>query len=293
MKYALFLLFVLFGLAACEKTISIEPAIREPLLVVDGSIEDGQPPMILLSRSVNYFSTISPEILAASIVKGAQLTLHNGSRQVALKEYTVPIAGNFSISYYSTDTTDPAAQMPGEQEKTYTLHITADNKTFTAVTSIPKLTKRIDSLWWEAIPRADDTTRVWLMAKVTDPPGYGNYIRYFTRTNKVPAFHPGDNSVFDDQVVDGTTYDIQVEQGKDRNNPEDHRRSFQRGDTATVKFANIDKASYDFWRTIEFGYQSVGNPFASPTRVLGNVNNGALGAFCGYAIQYKTLIIPK
>jgi len=27
--------------------------------------------------------------------------------------------------------------------------------------------------------------------------------------------------------------------------------------------------------------------------VLGNINNGALGAFCGYAAQYKILIIPK
>ena len=43
----------------------------------------------------------------------------------------------------------------------------------------------------------------------------------------------------------------------------------------------------------EFSYQSLGNPFSSPGSVLGNISNDGLGSFCGYAVQYKTLIIPK
>jgi len=42
-----------------------------------------------------------------------------------------------------------------------------------------------------------------------------------------------------------------------------------------------------------FNLQSVGNPFSSPGKVIGNISNNALGAFCGYAAQYRTLIIPK
>ena len=68
---------------------------------------------------------------------------------------------------------------------------------------------------------------------------------------------------------------------------------FHRGDTATFKFCDIDKATYDFWRTWEFAFQSNGNPFSSPIKVIGNVSNDALGAFCGYAAQYSTIIIPK
>jgi hypothetical protein len=44
---------------------------------------------------------------------------------------------------------------------------------------------------------------------------------------------------------------------------------------------------------MEFGYQSIGNTFSSPTKVIGNISNGALGAFCGYAAFYKTIIIRK
>jgi len=60
-----------------------------------------------------------------------------------------------------------------------------------------------------------------------------------------------------------------------------------------LKLCNIDKATYDFWRTFEFNFQSIGNPFSSPIKVLGNISGNALGYFGGYAAQYRTLIIPK
>jgi hypothetical protein len=44
---------------------------------------------------------------------------------------------------------------------------------------------------------------------------------------------------------------------------------------------------------MEFAYQSIGNPFASPNKVLGNISNGGLGAFCGYASDFKIIEIPK
>ena len=68
---------------------------------------------------------------------------------------------------------------------------------------------------------------------------------------------------------------------------------FKRGDTVTLKLCNIDKVTYDFWRTYEFSFQSIGNPFSSPTRILGNISNDALGYFGGYGAQYHTIIIPK
>ena len=57
---------------------------------------------------------------------------------------------------------------------------------------------------------------------------------------------------------------------------------FGRGDIMSVKFCNIDKAVFDFWRTMEYSYASIGNPFSSPTKVIGNISNGALGYFGGY-----------
>ncbi|MBL0131278.1 MAG: DUF4249 family protein [Chitinophagaceae bacterium] len=55
----------------------------------------------------------------------------------------------------------------------------------------------------------------------------------------------------------------------------------------------MDKATYDFWRTMEYTYSTVGNPFSSPTKVISNIKGGGLGYFGGYAAQFRTIIIPN
>ncbi len=158
------------------------------------------------------------------------------------------------------------------------------------------LTKTCDSLWWKPAPRLQDSAYAVLYGRFTDPPGLGNYVRYFTRVNSDP-FYPGFTSAFDDQVVDGTTYDIQIPRGFNKADTTSASNEdfgfFKYGDSITFKFCNIDKSTYDFWRTWEFAYQSNGNPFSSPGFVIGNISNGALGAFCGYSVQYRNLVIPE
>jgi len=173
------------------------------------------------------------------------------------------------------------------------LTIKTGSQTFTAETTIPSITRSIDSLWWEKVTIEKDSSYARLKMKTTDKPGFGDYIRYFTQQNK-DQFFPGLNSVFDDQIIDGRTYTIAVDKGVNKNLPfEEANLYFKRGDTATLKLCNIDKATYDFWRTFEFNFQSIGNPFSSPIKVLGNISGNALGYFGGYAAQYRTLIIPK
>ncbi|MDB5191952.1 MAG: hypothetical protein JWQ96_1515 [Segetibacter sp.] len=290
----LLLLLTPFALFSCEKAIDITPASLKPLLVVDGTIEDGQPPNIVLANSINYFSTIDARLLTGSFVQDAVVTLTDGRKTEKLKAYKTPIGGGYNLVHYSSDSSNLANAIVGKQGSIYTLTIEHNGDKYEARTSIPVLTKTIDSLWWIKSPSIVDTLEVLLMSRVKDPAGYGNYVRYFSKVNRSRYFAPF-NSVYDDQVIDGKTYEVQVEHGVDRNQglPSGENDYFKRGDTVTVKLTNIDKATYDFWRTVEFGYQSVGNPFASPTKVLGNVSNGALGAFCCYSVQYKSLIIPK
>lgn len=286
-----FLVCLLPLLMACEKTVQLEPEVQAPKLVVEAQIESGQAPYVVLSTSLNYFSTIDPATLNNTYVNGAKITVNDGSRTVLLKEYTVPLTGGYTFYYYSID---PANALFGEQGKTYRLRIETGGQVYQSQTQIPVLAKKIDSLWWKKAPFNTDTNKVVLMSRVTDPPGFGNYIRYFTKTNR-DDFFPGMNSVFDDQIIDGKTYDVQIDQGVTKNEKvkfEDYGY-FKRGDTVIVKMCNIDKASFDFWKTWEFAWQSLGNPFSTPGKVIGNIDNQALGSFCGYAVQYKSLIIPK
>jgi hypothetical protein len=288
-----FLFSLLALIAGCEKAVDFDLDEAPSKLVVDGNIENGRPPIIILSKSLNYFSQITPEILQESFVRNAVVKVSDGNRTSTLKEYTISTPDGIKLYFYSVDTSAPASILLGQFNTRYTLEIQTGGQTYSAATTIPQLTKRIDSIWWKPAPNNPDTSLAVLMAKVTDPAGRGNYIRYYTSSND-SAYFPGLNSVFDDQIVDGTTYEIEVEKGVDRNteiDPETYN-FFRRGDTVVVKFTNIDKATFDFWRTMEYSYGSIGNPFASPTSVQGNVK-GALGHFGGYAAQYKQLIIPK
>lgn len=287
---------ILFTLIAvlffsCEKNIDFDLKYAEPVLVVDAQIENGEAPTVVLNRSLDYFGAVNPQVLYSSFVHNAEVKMSNGIKTHTLKEYAVPLGNGNSVYYYGLDSSGLATAFVGEFNKQYTLSIKVDGIVYTSFTTIPLLTKTFDSLWTKMPPPNVDTSKRVLMGRVTDPPGLGNYIRYFTKKNS-ERFLPGFNSAYNDQVVDGTTYQGQIDPGVDRNLalPEGDERFFSRGDTISFKLANIDKASYDFWNTWEFNQQSIGNPFSQPGKVLGNISNGALGAFCGYASQVGTII---
>lgn len=287
-------LLVLAGifLIGCEKKVDFQLHDQPDKLVVEGIIENDQPPVIILSKSVGYFSKISADILNNSFVHGAEVFVSNGTQTHKLKEYSRSLGNNVSLFYYSIDSSNLSTAFLGQLNHPYSLKIVSEGKEYTATTTIPGLTKRIDSVWWKKPTVTSDSTKVIVMVRATDPPGFGDYIRYYTKTNREP-FYPPFNSTFDDFFIDGTTYELQVDKGFDRNLSVDFDENFfRRGDTVGLKLSNIDKATYDFWRTMEFSYSSVGDPFSSPTKVLSNIKGDALGYFGGYASQYRTIIIP-
>ena len=291
MKHLIKLIAGSLVLISCEKNIDFDLKYAEPVLVVDAQIENGEAPIVALSNSISFFSTVSIDIIANSFIHNADVTLNNGTLTHKLKEYTVPLGNGYSIYYYGLDSSNLATAFVGEFNKQYNLIIKVDGLVYTAKTTIPALTKVFDSLWIKPAPANVDTSKRVLMTRVIDPPGLGNYVRYFTKKNS-ERFLPGYNSVFNDDVIDGTTYSGQVDRGVDRNSPlpTGDDRFFARGDTITFKLSNIDKPSFNFWNTWEFNQQSIGNPFSQPGKVIGNISNGALGSFCGYASKEQTII---
>jgi hypothetical protein len=292
-------LFILFGaavffLSSCEKRVNFDLDEKEPKLVVEATIENGEAPIVILSKSFNFFETFGLKELAGISARGAEVFMSDGVQSLTLKEYGQPIPGTTdSLFYFTNDIALLPAAITGALNKSYSMRIVWNGKEYKASTTIPLTTRRIDSLFWKKAPEGNDSNKVSLMVKATDKPGYGDYIRYFTKSNR-EDFQPGLNSVFDDQIIDGTTYTIEVERGVNRSIPrKDGFGFFNKGDTVTLKLSNIDKTTYDFWRTVEFSYASIGNPFSTPTKVSGNISNGALGYFGGYGSQFKTIIIPK
>jgi len=278
-------------IASCEKDIDIQLDPSLTRLVLDATIENGRPPMVFLSKSLDYFSKIDASVLSSSFVHNARIRISDGSTEVLLKEDSIKNSTGTKIYFYTTS--GLSMNFLGKLKSSYSMIVEAEGKTYNATTTIPETTRKIDSLWWEKVPLAKDSNRVKVVIRATDRPGLGDYIRFFTKVGQQP-FLPGFNSVFDDQVIDGQQYTIPVDKGFDKNTQfSDSTSYFKRGDTVMIKVCNIDKQTYDFWRTSEFNFQSVGNPFSSPIRILTNINNDALGYFGGYGCQYRTLIIQR
>lgn len=284
------LVALLFVVVSCEKNIDFNLKAADPLLTVDAQIENDQAPVVVLTKSFSYYQALTPQLLSNSFVHDAEVYMSNGTQTHRLREYSVPLAPGLSAFYYGIDSSSLATAFSGATGTTYSLRIVSEGKEYNASTNIPPQLYFPDSLWFRVAPQNPDTSKRVLYMRATDPAGRGNYNRYFTRKNSEP-FYAG--IVFNDQVTDGTTYTILLPQGFNRNNPPTEEENFfTRGDTVTVKFSAIDKATYSFWNTWEFAQQSIGNPFAQPNKVLGNISNGALGVFAGYGSAYQTLIAP-
>src|SRR5262245_60378130 len=208
MKYVFLLFIASIILTSCEKGVTFDLEESSPKIVVDASIETNQPPIVILSKSMNFFDQITPDILANSFVRNADVYISNGTLTHKLKEYTLPLATGYTFYFYSIDSSNLATSFVGQTNTPYSLRVVAEGKEYTASTSIPAITRRIDSLLWKQAPGSNDTNKVALMVRATDQAGYGDYIRYFTKRNKEP-FYPAFNSVYDDQIIDGTTYEVE------------------------------------------------------------------------------------
>ena len=288
--FTLLSLFILLSLFSCEKAINFKLENSKPLLVVDAEIENNKAPRVVLSNSISYYSQVSADVFAKSFIHDADVSISNGTITQKLIEYSYPITPEYNAYYYGIDSSSLNNAFIGELNTTYDLKIIVDGNEYHSTTTIPNFNVVPDSVYFKPTPQSPDSNKRSLFLEATDPQGLGNYIRYFTKKNQQP-YYPGPNSVFTDEIIDGTTFTVQLEQGINRNSPPHCSNYFFKSDTITFKLCNINRSTYKFWNTWEFLNQSIGNPFSQPGKVEGNITNGALGSFCGYAAWYKTIIV--
>ena len=272
---------IIFG--SCTSVIDVKIPDPDPKIVVEGFIDIGETPYVLLTRNSPFYDTINASNLQNYFVSGATVKMFDGTDTVAFQELTFDTAGVQASIYIGIGA-------HGEIGKTYQLFVEADGQQLHASTSILQPLP-LDSVWYTDAPADEPDSLVQLMVRYSDPPAPGNHVRYFTKRNS-ESFMPGYNSVFDDALVNGTTFDFPLDRGVDRNNDSTYidYGYFYRGDTVIVKWSAIDFPHFNFWKTIEFELGGSGNPFAAPVKIQSNVENG-LGIWGGYSSSFDTVII--
>jgi len=289
--------FFILAFSSCEKEVNLKLKPGDAKVVVEGSIEVGLPPIVLLTKTIDFFSKIDQNTLKDAFLHDAVITVSNAMQTITLKEYQIEYSG-IPYYFYSIDSTSAQAfNFKGQFGQTYKLKIEYEGRIYESTTTIP-FCKPLDSLW--ALPPLpsempeDYPNSMLLYAQYTDPDTLGNRVRYFTKKNS-EAFLPPSFSTYDDAIVNGTTVQIGITAGLNRADTFDRNTYgyFYKGDTVVVKWSSIDKDVFDFWRTLEFSALSTGNPFSSPIEVSTNISGGALGVWAGYGNTYDTLIIPN
>ncbi len=290
--FRIFIVLFVVTLVSCQKEVHLNLSTTPPQLVVQGAIENSQPPYVLLTTTIGFFSSIDLSTLQNSFVHGAAITISDGSRTVALKEYTIDTAGGNKFYIYSVDTTNISNFMVGEMGKIYYLSVTSNGVTYTAQTKIP-YPKGLDSLWFGAPVLTRGTTpasALELFGNYTDPDTLGNYVRYFTSRNH-DLYYPG--GIYSDEIVNGKTIksvDLFAGYNNSAKAQVDSVIYFYPGDTVSLKWCEIDKGVYDFWNTYQFSLQSGANPFSAPINIKSNISNGALGVWAGYGAIYYNVV---
>ncbi len=296
------LLTIIIVFVSCEKNIDLSLKSESKNFVVEGTIETGELPYVSLTNSIGFFDKI--DLNSVSYVKGGVVKILDitSGKSIQLKQYDIDTtfgSNTFSFTIYGPDITDPnALNFKGEEEHTYYLTVQANGVFADAYTKIPK-NIALDSLWFDPVP-GKETEYKSLRGLYTDPDTFGNSIRYqtetkrYVKTGEPEIFYDPFSPVYDDQIINGTTFPITFDLGFDRNQQlsgDDFENIgyVRPGDTVTLKWSAIDRKVYKFWETLNFSQNSVGNPFATPLKIQGNVN-GALGVWAGYGTAYYTLI---
>ncbi len=259
----IFLFITLF--TSCTEDVNLDVVAGEKKIVIEGSIENGKPATVILTRN----SPLSQSIDVNSIlVTDAKVYVYDGV-MVDTLQLTIDTFSSFPLVY-------KGSTIIGAINQTYHLTVIADGKTFTSITTIPPAVE-LDSVWWKAQPPHDSLGYAW--AHFTEPVGYGNAYRWFAkRGTQDRRFIAPYAATFDDKFIDGKSFDFAYNRGTDPNDqasaPPDKLEDgfFKNTDTIYIKFCTIDYNTARFYTTYEAALQTNGNPFASPVSIITNIN---------------------
>lgn len=283
MKNILFIFSLSLSLISCDPEPSIIPIDYENKLVIDGWIEQGNFPTVLLSYSSSYFSDIDSAKIRRLIETKAKVTVSDGTKSEIL---TLKKDDRYFPPYIYQGTT-----LKGEVGAKYILTVEIDGEIFTASTTIPKLAK-LNELWFETAPDMDSLG--FLYGKFKDDPSESNYYRLFTqRLNRDKKYIPVYLSAVGDQYFDGKDFTFSILRGPENLAEVSDDLYFEKGDTVRLKFCTIDRPHFDFWRTLERELYVLGNPFSSSgNEIKSNIDNKkALGVWGGYGVTYYEMIL--
>lgn len=263
------LLLVMTLFTSCQKQ---EPINIEPQLVVEGYIDSGGFPVVMVTTSIaiNSYYKESIDSLGNHLLRWARVAVSDGEQEVIL-------SGKYDSSFlppYVYTTT----KMIGEPGKSYTLTVDYKQYHATAVTTIPAV-PAVDSIWVKpVIP--DSLCNI--IVTFTDAANERNYYKAFVKRGmRGRQWLPSYLTTINDEVLGSGSSELVVNQAGIVLDDKDYVPYFSYNDTVSVKFAQIDEAAYRFWKDFDNSTNFSRNPFFPITTSLHSNVNGGMGCWFG------------
>lgn len=273
--------------SSCRKDVVLDLPDYQQKVVIEGSIETGGTALVFLSYSVPYFSEFDYTKPATAFIKGAKVEISDGTTSEVLTE-VAPQTGYLYAGF----------KVKGQENKTYTLKVTVNGKTFETSSTILK-PAALDTAYFFKDKEKDSLG--YIGQRFTEPEGSGEAYRWFAKRLSRDQFYAAPfNSVFDDKFVDGKSFEFFYDRGPQPNQVQQFREDPERGyyklgDTVVVKLCKIGRKEYDFWWTYYQNKASNSNPFSAPANIKSMFGNyqDCFGAFVAYSPSYDTIILKK
>jgi hypothetical protein len=265
------IVFVVF-IASCSREDYVESVEGESKIVVEGWIEQGDVPQVILSRSIPINATVDSTNIFDYFIRSAKVTISDGTNEEVLSlrsdKNRVP-----PYVYYGS-------KIIGEVGKTYALKIEYLNKVIEATTRIPD-TVSIKSAEYVKENPTDTTGFVYL--QFNDPALEKNYYQIQTRLDKAePIFVPALYGNLNDDNFASSSVSLQVARGIYVFSKTKYRPYFTDGDLIFIKLRTMNKDGFDFWNSWQNEIVNGRSPiFPANTSLKSNIKGG-IGIWEGY-----------
>lgn len=265
---------VILALVACDNSYLESDNVEE--LIVEGWIESGHAPVVLVSSTLPVSSVPQPvSSITDHILRYAEVYIDHGGEREYL---TARLTDRFVIKNYFTSPT--LRGIPGE---TYHLHVKWLDFEASAVCTIPEPVA-IDTAYLEKT--VNDTS---FTAKLIfhNNPKDGKFYQSFRRVGKESNIYDAVNfttlngALLDTVITETFMKPMKTIKAKDV--------YFHPGDTVALKLAVIEQPMYTFWCSFANYSNSAGTVFSAPVNIKGNVT-GAMGYWAGYGIDIRELL---
>ena len=199
---------VILLLFSCEKEVTLDLPQAEDKIVIEGTIEQGQYPYVIITRNSAYFEPVDTNTIMDMLVTDAIVVVSDGEQTDSLQLSINPFVLPYFMYIGNT--------IKGEVGKSYSLIVKHEGKTYSANAFIPPPIP-LDSLKFKYVQEPQDSIGlVWIYFQ--DPDTLGNFYRGYTKTlNKDKTFVHPYSSVSDDLFANGKTDEVGSEEVSDKN----------------------------------------------------------------------------